>query len=139
MNLKTINLPIIITNLEALKVKKMFKLGTRSEERLKGVDPRIMKIIQLALTISVIDFSIPKHGGFRDASKCDGIKVKSKHQSGLAFDMCAYVDGKASWDRGHLTQVAAAILQAAGMLGYELHWGGHFRSFVDMPHFELVE
>ena len=150
MKLKTINLPVIITSLEVLKVKKMFKLGTRSKERLKGVDPRIMKIIQLALTISVIDFSIPKHGGLRDAgtqrqlfqkdlSKCDGIELKSKHQTGLAFDMCAYVDGKASWDRGHLTQVAAAILQASGMLGYELHWGGLWKDDCDMPHFELVE
>lgn len=128
----------------------MFKLGTRSKERLQGVDPRLIEIIKLALTISAIDFSIPKYGGYRDAatqrqlfqkkvSKCDGIELKSKHQSGLAFDMCAYVDGQASWDRYHLTQAAAAILQAAGMLGYELHWGGLFKSWKDFPHFELKE
>ena len=126
----------------------MFKLSNRSKERLTGVDARITEIIKLALSISVIDFGIPEHGGLRDAgtqrllfqkkvSKCDGIENKSAHQSGLAFDVYAYVDGKASWDRYHLTQVAAAMLQSAAMLGYQLRWGGLFKSFVDMPHFEI--
>ena len=126
----------------------MFKLSNRSQERLKGVDPRIINIVELALTISIIDFGIPEHGGFRDAgaqrllfqkgvSKCDGIEKKSSHQSGMAFDVFAYVDGKASWDRYHLTQVAAAILQAASLLGYGLEWGGLWKNYTDMPHFQL--
>lgn len=125
-----------------------FKLSNRSKERLEGVDPRINAIIELALTISIIDFGIPQHGGLRTTgeqrelfrkkvSKYDGIEKKSAHQSGLAFDVFAYVDGKATWDRYQLTQVAAAMLQAAGMLGFELQWGGLWKSYVDMPHFEL--
>ena len=127
-----------------------FKLSERSKERLWGVDDRNIKIIDLALTITNIDFGIPEHGGYRGTivqrelfdkklSKCDGVENKSAHQSGCAFDIYAYVDGKASWDRYHLTQVAAAILQAASLLGYQLRWGGLFQSFVDMPHFELGE
>ena len=126
----------------------MYKLSDTSKGRLTGVDPRIIKIIDLALTISIIDFGIPAHGGLRTAgdqrvlfskkvSKCDGIKIKSAHQSGLAFDVYAYIDGSASWDRYHLTQVAAGILQAAALLGYPLTWGGNWKSYVDMPHFEL--
>lgn len=125
-----------------------FRLGNRSRERLNGVDARVIEIIELALTISIIDFGIPQHGGLRTAavqrelfkkkvSKCDGIKNKSAHQSGLAFDVYAYVDGAASWDRYQLTQIATAMLQAASLLGYGLEWGGLFKSFVDMPHFEL--
>lgn len=161
----TINsLPLIILNVDKLRVNKMagllsnlnnlkvsnmtFKLGSKSRERLKGVDPRIIDIVELALTITIIDFGIPQHGGIRDkatqnilfkkgASKCDGIKSRSAHQSGLAFDVFAYVDGAASWDRYQLTQVAAAILQAASLLGYELEWGGLYQGFVDMPHFQL--
>ena len=125
-----------------------FKLSNTSQLRLVGVDARIVKTIQLALTISAIDFGIPQHGGLRDAgtqrelfkkkvSKCDGIESKSSHQSGLAFDVYAYVDGAASWDRYHLTQVAAAILQSASLLGYELEWGGLWKNYVDMPHFQL--
>lgn len=140
-----------ITNLDKLKVDKVtFKLGTKSKERLKDVDPRIVEIINLALTFTVIDFGIPEYGGMRSAatqhllfkkerSKCDGYSVESKHQTGLAFDVFAYVDGAASWDRYQLTQVAAAILQAAGLLGHSLHWGGLWKSFVDMPHFQLVD
>lgn len=128
----------------------MFKLSRKSQLRLVGVDPRIIKIIELALTISVVDFGIPQYGGLRDTgtqlqlfrkklSKCDGINNKSCHQSGLAFDVYAYVDGKASWDSYHLTQVAAAILQAASMLSYSLEWGGLFKNFLDMPHFQLKD
>ena len=138
---------IEIPNLDHLRIKKMFKLGNKSKERLKGVDPRIIEIIELALTISVIDFGIPQYGGLRTlptqkllfdkkVSPCDGINNKSMHQSGLAFDVFAYVDGAASWDRYQLTQVAAAILQAASMLGYALSWGGLWRN-TDMPHFQL--
>ncbi len=126
----------------------MHKLSNRSRERLQGVNPKLIEVIELALTISVIDFGIPQYAGLRTEaeqkqlfdkglSKCDGINNKSYHQSGNAFDVFAYVDGKASWDRYHLTQVAAAILQAAAMLGYAVEWGGHFKSFVDCPHFEI--
>jgi peptidoglycan L-alanyl-D-glutamate endopeptidase CwlK len=126
----------------------MYKLSNTSKIRLDGVDPRIIKIIDLALTISTVDFGIPLHGGLRtkaeqqalfcrEVSKCDGVINKSEHQSGKAFDIYAYVDGMASWDRYHLTQVAAALLQAASLLGYELEWGGLWRNFVDMPHFQL--
>ncbi len=125
-----------------------YQLSDKSKERLRGVDSRIIEIINLALVISKIDFGIPEYGGLRTAeeqefmfseglSKCDGVTVKSNHQSGLAFDVYAYVNGRASWDRLYLTQVAAAILQAASQLGYKLSWGGLWVNFVDMPHFEL--
>lgn len=145
------NLPIIILNLDNLRMNKMtFKLSKTSTNNLSGVDYRIIKILELALTISVIDFGIPKHGGYRTKitqkklfdkglSKCDGVKIKSKHQLSMAFDVFAYVDGKASWDRYHLTQVATAILQASSILGYSLEWGGLWKKFTDMPHFELKQ
>ncbi len=126
----------------------MYELSNRSRERLQGVNPKLIEVIDLALTISVIDFGIPQHGGLRSAevqkelfdkglSKCDGINNKSYHQSGNAFDVYAYVDGKASWDRYHLTQVAAAILQATAMLGYAVEWAGLWKSWQDYPHFEI--
>lgn len=128
----------------------MFKLSNNSKQNLKGVDVQILKIIEHALEISTVDFGIPKDGGIRTAerqkqlfelglSKCDGKVYLSEHQSGKAFDVYAYVDGKASWDRAHLTSVAASILQAASVLGFKLEWGGHWKSFVDMPHFQLIE
>lgn len=128
----------------------MFKLSNTSKERLKGVDSRIFEIIDLTLDITKVDFGIPGSGGLRateeqnklyqdGVSKCDGYTDKSYHQTGKAFDVYAYVDGKATWDTLYLTQVAAAILQAASMLQYKLEWGGNWKGFVDMPHFQLKD
>lgn len=105
-------------------------------------------MLERALTISRIDFGIPQFGGLRTAeeqkalfdqklSTLDGTNKKSYHQSGKAVDVFAFVDGKASWDELHLTHVATAILASASQLNVPLHWGGHWRSFIDMPHFEI--
>jgi peptidoglycan L-alanyl-D-glutamate endopeptidase CwlK len=115
-----------------------------------GIDPRLVEICYRALEISPIDFGIPQYGGKRTAeeqkelqldgkSKCDGFYKKSYHQTGKALDFYAYVDGKASWDEFHLTQVAAAFLQAASEQKVKLQWGGHWTSFKDMPHVQLVK
>lgn len=137
----------------------MFKLSSTSKGRLDGVDVRILEIVHLALEISLVDFGIPADGGIRTAerqnelflqkvSKCDGYDNLSYHQSGLAFDVFAFVHGSASWDEEHLALLAAAILQAAATLGYPLKWGGLWARkkpvFIngihygwDMGHFEL--
>jgi len=127
-----------------------WKLSKRSTQRREGVDPRLIEICDLALSISPIDFGIPEHGGLRTAeeqyqlyldkkSKCNGVNSPSYHQTGKALDFYAYVAGAASWDEHHLTQVAAAFLQAASELGYGLRWGGHWVGFKDMPHVQLME
>ena len=114
-----------------------------------GIDTKLIRVAHRAIEITKIDFGIPETGGIRSdkvqyslfakgASKCDGVKNRSNHQDGKALDFYAYVDGKASWDPGHLAQIAAAFLQAAIELGYPIQWGGLFRSFTDMPHVELI-
>ena len=129
---------------------KHHKFSPKSLERMVGVDTRLKLIAEYALKISTIDFGIPGHGGLRTQeeqmllftsglSKCDGIEKLSKHQSGRALDFYAYVDGEASWDKGHLTSVAAAFLQSASQLGYAIEWGGFWTSFVDMPHIQLKD
>jgi len=128
----------------------MFKLGQNSLNNRAGVDPRLIEISDLAISISNIDFGIPSTGGLRTTedqaalftsgvSKADGRNNKSYHQSGKALDVYAYVDGKASWDKLHLALIAAAMLQAAAQLGYRLKWGGNWKSWQDMPHFELKD
>tara|TARA_B110000285_G_scaffold140685_1_gene157416 strand:- start:190 stop:576 length:387 start_codon:yes stop_codon:yes gene_type:complete len=128
----------------------MFKLGANSINHMVGIDDRLIDIAELAITISPIDFGIPSSGGFRSTedqaalytsgkSKCDGRTNKSYHQSGKAIDVYGYVDGKASWDKFHLTTIATAMLQASAQLGYELKWGGLWKSWQDMPHFEIKD
>lgn len=126
-----------------------FKLSSRSTTNMIGVDPTLRLVAQRAIEITKVDFGIPSDGGYRTAtrqralyeegkSKADGTEKLSKHQSGRALDFYAYVDGKASWEKEHLAQVACAFLQASLELGYTIRWGGLFRNFLDMPHVELV-
>lgn len=127
-----------------------FKFSKRSLDRMEGVNPVLIDIAKKALSISNIDFGIPEFGGLRSVkdqgylfskglSKADGVKKLSKHQSGYALDVYAYVDGKASWEVEHMAQIACAFLQVANDMNINLQWGGLWKSFVDMPHFELKE
>jgi len=128
----------------------MFTLSESSKKHREGVDHRLIEICDLALTLTRVDFGIPSTGGKRSddvqyglyldkKSKCDGKVRKSAHQTGRALDFYAFVDGKASWDKGHLAMVACAFLQAASILGYKLEWGGLWTKFIDMPHVQLLE
>jgi len=127
-----------------------FQLGKNSMKNMEGIDDRLIDIAELAITLSPIDFGIPSDGGFRDEacqaklytagkSKCDGRTNKSYHQTGKALDVFAYVDGKASWDTLHLTTIATAMLQSASQLGTELQWAGLWRSWQDLPHFQIKD
>lgn len=127
----------------------MYTLSKNSLKRREGINPKLIAICDLALTISTIDFGIPAYGGLRTPqqqyklfedgkSKCDGFNKLSEHQSGNAIDVYAYINGGASWDKLHLSLVACAFLQAASVLGHQLEWGGNWRSFQDMPHFQLI-
>jgi peptidoglycan L-alanyl-D-glutamate endopeptidase CwlK len=128
--------------------KTMWKLSKNSLQNRAGVNPKLIKINDLALAISPIDFGIPEFGGKRSAkeqfklfekgaSKCDGFLKPSRHQLGNALDFYAYVNGAASWEKDHLTIIAAAHLQAASILGHKLEWGGFWKHFQDMPHVQL--
>ena len=127
----------------------MYKLSKRSLGRLEGINPILIDIVKEAIKNSPYDFGIPNYGGLRTAedqhilfergvSKCDGYKNKSYHQSGNAFDIYAYVDGMASWNRIQLKLIARHIQSVAkNKFNVDLKWGGDFRSFKDMPHFEI--
>lgn len=127
-----------------------FALSKKSKDNMKGVDPRLIKIAEMAITITRVDFGIPADGGIRSAerqnelfkkglSKLECFKKKSEHQSGKALDFYAFVNGKASWEPEHLSMVACSFLQSASVLGYKLNCGGLWKSFVDMPHVQLMD
>lgn len=132
----------------------MYKLSERSLDRLKGVKPILIEIVEEAIKESPYDFGIPAFGGLRTAdeqnglymkrvSKCDGFKNKSNHQAkadgyGHAFDIYAFVNGEASWNKKHLESIAIHIKKVAKeKFNVELEWGGDWKNFKDLPHFEL--
>ena len=136
-----------------------YQFSKVSIERMKGVHPDLITIFSEAIKNSPIDFGIPESGGIRSAgqqnilfqqgvTKCDGIQTKSKHQTGEALDVFAYVNGKASWNKNHLCLIAGVILSTAkrlkkeGKVQVEIKWGGTFGSDNfqgwDLPHFEII-
>lgn len=136
----------------------LYRFSDTSLKRREGVDQRIISISDFAIQISPIDFGIARDGGKRTAerqyelflagaSRCDGESRLSAHQFGKALDFFAWVDGRESWNPGHLAMVAAAHLQAASMLGFKLKWGGFYTPFHadpfnhgwDCGHIELIE
>jgi len=128
---------------------KQFRLSKRSLKRLDCVNPLLIAIVVEAIKTSPIDFGIPQYGGIRTAveqnelyrkrkSQLDGFHKKSYHQTGNAFDIYAYVNGKASWNKIHLTTIARHIQDVAkNRYNTKLQWGGDWTRFVDMPHFQI--
>tara|TARA_R110000744_G_scaffold275082_3_gene388070 strand:+ start:6089 stop:6490 length:402 start_codon:yes stop_codon:yes gene_type:complete len=131
----------------------MYKFGKKSLKNREGVNPKLIEISDRALEISSnrkggVDFVIIGSAGLRTAeqqnelfnrgvSKADGYEKLSYHQSGNALDVVPFVNGRASWDEKHLLSVAVCMLQAAKELNYELEWGGFWKSFKDLPHYQI--
>jgi len=105
------------------------------------------EILMLAITYTTIDFGISQCGRTEEEQRQNIAKgvsktMKSRHlidKSGVcyAWDIYAYVDGKANYEEKNLRKIAQAIFRAAFELGYEIEWGGHWHSFLDMPHYQL--
>lgn len=140
------------------------KFGNTSQERLKTCHVDLQVIANTAIEVTKIDFGIAE--GARSVerqkqlfdegkSKIDGVTRKGKHNytPSLAFDLYAFVNGKASWDREHLTYLGgmingiAELLYQQGKITHQLRWGGNWDSdgviisdqtFIDLPHFELI-
>lgn len=145
----------------------MFKFSKRSIRNMKDVNDEMVLVFMTAIQYSPIDFGIPNDGGVRSAlrqhqmfldpdieTKCDGYDKVSKHQIpdgeafGKALDVYAYINGKASWNKVHLSIIAGVILSTAkrlkaeGKISIDVVWGGTFgsRNFKgwDKPHFQIV-
>lgn len=131
----------------------MYKFSQRSLNRLYGIDHRLIELAQRSIELSPIDFGIPPDGGLRTAerqnelfkdrkSKLDGYIKIGNHQRGKAFDVYAYVNGNASWDKQHLAIIAGVVLSVANSMGLKIRWGGTFGSNDfkgwDYPHFEII-
>jgi peptidoglycan L-alanyl-D-glutamate endopeptidase CwlK len=108
-----------------------FKLSQRSLSRLAGVHPDLLAVTHYAIRITSVDFGIPEDGGVRTAYRqmqlvSDG-KSKtrdSRHLTGHAVDIYAYVNGAASWAVQDVMAVHRAFVRASEELGVGLRWGG---------------
>jgi peptidoglycan LD-endopeptidase CwlK len=104
-----------------------YQLGKRSKDRLLGVDPRMVAVVEKAITISEQDFSVIC--GLRTVQEQEALvakgasqTMKSKHLEGLAVDLMAWIDG-GRWELNLYDEIADAIRKAAIELGVNVRWG----------------
>jgi peptidoglycan L-alanyl-D-glutamate endopeptidase CwlK len=148
----------------------MYKLSKRSHDRLFGVDPRLVAVVNSAIGITKVDFGVTE--GLRteetqrryvDAGKSQ--TMNSKHLTGEAVDLVAFVNGAVSWELNLYDDIADAMKIAAIEHDLPLRWGAawnipdirrwdgsmaaamnHYiderrrmnrRPFIDAPHWEI--
>jgi peptidoglycan L-alanyl-D-glutamate endopeptidase CwlK len=120
----------------------MFSLGPRSIARLKGVHPDLVKVVERAIEISTIDFTVLE--GLRSPERQRALvdtgasqTLNSRHITGHAVDLGAWVDDQVDWSWPLYNKIATAMKEAAKQLNVKIVWGGDWKSFKDGPHFEL--
>ncbi len=119
-----------------------FSLSKRSLERLALIHPDLRKTVQLAILHSHVDFGVSE--GLRTLERQKQLfksgattTLQSRHLTGHAVDLVAYVDGEVRWDWPLYHKIADAMKAAADGLNIPIKWGGDWKSFPDGPHFQL--
>ena len=131
-----------------------FKLSEKSINKLEGVHEALAETVKLAITLSVVDFSVIE--GLRTIERQKELyaqgrtkpgkivtwTMNSPHLRGHAVDLGAIVNGVLSWDEKWYPLIADAMLEAAAKLDVKIQWGGTFRDKdgklrPDSPHYEL--
>ncbi len=120
----------------------MYQLGPRSKQRLKGVHPDLVRVVERAIEITTVDFTVLE--GLRSPERQKALMeagasqtLNSRHITGHAVDLGAWVGDEVRWDWPLYHKIAAAMKDAAQQEGVQIVWGGDWRSFKDGPHFEL--
>ena len=147
-----------------------FKLSERSLGNLKGVDARLQKAVQHAIGETKVDFGVIC--GLRTieeqrelVAKGASQTLKSKHLTGDAVDLMAYIGSRGSWELNLYDDIADAMRKGAELANVPIRWGAAWhindirdwkgtmeeamneyidrcsrqgkRPFLDCPHFEL--
>ena len=148
-----------------------FKLSKRSLSRLEGVKPELVAVVQRAIAITSVDFGVIQ--GLRTmeeqrelVAKGASQTMKSKHLTGDAVDVMAYIGSRGSWEMSLYDDIADAFKVAAIEEDVQIRWGAAWhiqdlrewdgtmqdamdeyidlrrsqgrRPFIDGPHFELM-
>ena len=117
-----------------------FILGDRSTKNLVGVNADLVKVVKRALELSPVDFTVIE--GLRTKERQAELMkqgftrtLNSRHIIGEAVDIVPLpVDWKNPKPFG---LVAEAMKKAADELGVKVTWGGDWKSFVDLPHYQI--
>jgi peptidoglycan LD-endopeptidase CwlK len=119
-----------------------YVLGTRSLKRLEGVHPDLVRVVQRAIKLTPIDFTVLE--GRRTPERQRELfaqgatkTLNSRHLTGHAVDLAPFVGGEVRWDWPLYHKLAAVVKDAARQENVPIQWGGDWRTFKDGPHWEL--
>lgn len=119
-----------------------FRLSKRSTDRLVGVHPDLVKVVRLAIELTEVDFGVTE--GVRTVEKQREYVAKgasktmnSRHLTGHAVDLAAFIGSEVRWDWPLYHKIADAMKRASKSLAVPIVWGGDWKTFKDGPHFEL--
>jgi peptidoglycan LD-endopeptidase CwlK len=126
----------------------MYKFGKRSRERLKGVDARLVNVLNEL--IKIMDVTIIE--GLRSKERQEQLlaqgktKTKySKHIEGKAVDLAPY---PINWEDREMFHYMGGMLRGLGKaMGVNIRWGGdwdsdgdiHDNKFDDLVHVEIKD
>ena len=149
-----------------------FTLSQRSLGRLDGVNNKLHSVVTTAIGLTNVDFGVTC--GLRDLKTQGDLvargasqSLKSKHLTGDAVDVVAYIGGsRISWELNLYDDIADAFKEASVREGVGIKWGASWhipdlrdwegtaeeammayidlrrsqgrRPFIDAPHFELA-
>ena len=148
-----------------------FTLSQRSLGRLDGVNNKLHSVVTTAIGLTNVDFGVTC--GLRDLKTQEDLvargasqTMKSKHLTGDAVDVVAYIGSRISWELNLYDDIADAFKEASVREGVGIRWGASWhipdlrdwegtaeeamnsyidlrrsqsrRAFIDAPHFELV-
>ena len=105
-----------------------FSLSKRSRTRLEGVHPDLVSVVSLAIELTEVDFGVSE--GVRSMNRqrklvASGASttMRSRHLTGHAVDLVAYIGSRIAWDWPLYYKIADAMKQAASDAGVPIEWG----------------
>jgi len=148
-----------------------FTLSQRSLGRLDGVKNQLHSVVTTAIGLTNCDFGVTC--GLRNIQEQEELVARgasqtmnSKHLTGDAVDVVAYIGSRISWELNLYDEIADAFKEASVREGVGIRWGASWhipdlrdwegtaeeamnayidlrrsegrRPFIDAPHFELV-
>lgn len=119
-----------------------FKFSNNSLSNLIGIHPDLVKTVKSAILITEVDICILE--GKRSLARQQLLfdkgaskTMNSRHLTGHAIDLGAWLDGQLDWSWPLYRKIADAMKKAAKSHNVQIEWGGDWRTFKDGAHFQL--
>jgi len=130
-----------------------FILGDRSTKNLVGVHPDLVRVVKRALELSPVDFTVIE--GLRTKERQAELYAQGRDKPGKIVTKSLtsnhFVNERTGF--GHAVDiapipvdwnnpkpfglVAEAMKKAAAELGVKVTWGGDWKTFNDLPHYQI--